>query len=74
MQRRYALLILVCRIKLAAVEQLLYSANLAQPRQLHNVLLYGQAGCLVRHIIQLMFADRVPVGFGLSGCGSHLVS
>lgn len=62
-QRCYALLVGVCRIELAAVEQLLDGADLAQTRQLHNVLLDREAGLLVRHVFELM----LPAAVG--GCG-----
>jgi hypothetical protein len=68
MERCYALLILVRRIDLPAVKQLLYSANLAQPRQLHDILLDGQARLLVRHSVELMLAARVR----RCRCGGHL--
>lgn len=71
MQRCYALFILIRLVKLAAIEQLLYGANLAQPRQLHDILLDRKTWSLVRHAFQFMFARRQPVGFRLSG-GRHL--
>ena len=62
MQRRDALLVRVGRIELAAVEQLLDGPNLAQARQLHNVLLYGEAGLLVGHVVELMLPAGAAVG------------
>ena len=53
MQRRDALLIRICRIERAGVEELLYRGDLAQPRQLHEVSFYGQAGLLAAQIFQL---------------------
>lgn len=64
MQRRDALLVRVRRIELAAVEQLLDGSNLAQARQLHDVLLHREAGRLVGHVVKLML--RAAVG------GCHL--
>jgi hypothetical protein len=59
MQRRDALLVRVCRIELAAVEQLLDGSNLAQARQLHDVLLHREAGLLVGHVVELMLPAAV---------------
>jgi hypothetical protein len=53
MQRCDALLIRICRIERAGVEELLYRSYLAQPRQLHEISFYGQAGLLVAEIFQL---------------------
>jgi len=65
MQRCYALLVCVRRIELALVEQLLDGADLSQTRQLHNVLLDGEAGLLVGHVVELM----LPAAVGGCGCG-----
>lgn len=70
MQRRDALLVGVRRIELAAVEQLLDSLDLAQTRQLHNVLLDGEVGLLVGHVVELM----LPAGAAFGGAGGHLGS
>lgn len=59
MQRRDALLVRVCRIELAAVEQLLDGSNLAQARQLHYILLQREAGLLVGHVVKLMLPAAI---------------
>ena len=73
MQRRDALLVRVCRIELAAVEQLLDGPNLAQTRQLHDVLLHREAGLLVGHIVELMLSAAVA-GCHLGGPADPQVS
>lgn len=70
MQRRDALLVGVGRIELAAVEQLLDGPNLAQACQLHNILLYGEAGLLVGHVVELMLPAGAAVGCVCGHLGS----
>jgi hypothetical protein len=59
MQRCYALLVGICRIELAAVEQLLDGTDFSQTGQLHNILLDRKAGLLIGHIVELMLAGAV---------------
>lgn len=72
MQRRDALLIRVGCVQLAAVKQLLDGANLAQTRQLHQVLLDGQAGLRVAqgHVVEFMLRGVVGGACGHLG-GPH---
>ena len=48
MERRNAFLIPVIRSQILRLEQVLHSANLADPRQLHDILAYGDRA--LRHI------------------------
>ena len=64
MERCYALLVLVRCIELAAVEEFLDGRNLAQSRQLHDILLDGETG-LICHLLELMVACGGVVALGL---------
>ena len=73
MQWCYALLVFVCCVTLAAVEQFLYCRNLAQSGQLHDIVLNRQSRSLLAHFLELdmLFFDRMPVERGRRRCGGH---
>lgn len=74
MERRDALVVAVCGIVPARVKQLLDGANLAETRQLHEVLLDGQTRLGRRHVLHfvLVSAGLRSLGVGAGrGCGRH---
>jgi hypothetical protein len=66
MERSNALLVLVIGVIFSGLEKFLHRANLAQPRQLHDILFNGKGRPSWSHLFQFYLSistDWSPIGW-----------